>query len=92
MAIVCIDLWFIVKENPDKITPYYLQKTKAQMKKDEDEADDKKRRKTERANAKKEESEKYEAESFQRNDSRLSIPGLKWDQKKSIWNEINHQI
>ena len=29
MAIVCLDLWFIVKENPDKITPYYLQKTKA---------------------------------------------------------------
>ena len=25
MALVCLDLWFIVKENPDKITPYYLQ-------------------------------------------------------------------
>ena len=37
MAIVILDLWFIVKENPDKITPYYLQLTKEKMEKAKEE-------------------------------------------------------
>ena len=52
MAIVCLDLWFIVKENPDKITPYYLQLTKEQIKKAEEEAERKADRRSKRAKQK----------------------------------------
>ena len=54
MAIVCFDLWFIVKENPDKITPYYLQLTKEQIKKAEEESERKADRRSKRAKQKEE--------------------------------------
>ena len=58
MAIVCLDLWFIVKENPDKITPYYLQMTKEQIKKAEEESERKADRRSKRAKQKEDDMKK----------------------------------
>ena len=49
MMIVIIDLWCCVKENSDKITPYYLQKTKKQISKEKEDEQGKKERRALRA-------------------------------------------
>ena len=52
MILVVIDLWFVVKEDQDRITPYYLALTKKEKEKEKEDQKKKDEKRMKRASEK----------------------------------------